>query len=135
MNLEKENIPANKKSKVMPRFRNYQTDHDTAKRKLALLSDDRTKLFGKRYRDEPEAIDEQMAQRQQLLSGTDRLERSSARLKESQRIGYETENIGRETLASLSQQRETLTNTHRTLLESEGYTDNSNKTLRTMARR
>jgi vesicle transport through interaction with t-SNAREs 1 len=47
----------------------------------------------------------------------------------------ETEDIGRNTLADLSQQRETIMHTRNTLLESEGYTDRSIKTLRGMARR
>ncbi|KAK5120201.1 hypothetical protein LTR85_006407 [Meristemomyces frigidus] len=135
MRLEKQNIPQANKVKVNQRFRNYESDVDAAKRKLAGLRDDRSALFGKRYRDTPEGGDEQLEQRQQLLSGTDRLERSSGRLRESQRIALETEDIGRDTLADLSRQRETIEHTRGTLLESEGYTDRSNKTLRSMARR
>lgn len=134
MRLEKENLPANQKTKTNQRFRNYQTDIDAAKRKLESLSSDRSALFGRRYKDNPTA-DDQLEQRQQLLSGTDRLERSSGRLRESQRIALETEDIGRNTLADLSRQRETIEHTRATLLESEGYTDRSNKTLRGMARR
>lgn len=135
MRLEKQNIPSNSKQAVNKRFRNYETEVDAAKRKLASLKDDRSALFGKRYRDEPGVGDEQLEQRQQLLSGTDRLERSSGRLRESQRIALETEDIGRNTLADLSRQRETIEHTRGTLLESEAYTDRSNKTLKTMARR
>ncbi|KAF4546892.1 Protein vesicle transport v-SNARE protein vti1-like protein [Elsinoe fawcettii] len=134
MRLEKENLPANQKSKINQKFRNYQHDVDVAKRKLEGLSSDRSALFGKRYRDNPTG-DDQLEQRQQLLSGTDRLERSSGRLRESQRVALETEDIGRNTLADLSRQRETIEHTRSTLLESEGYTDRSNKTLRGMARR
>ncbi|KAK3670321.1 t-SNARE VTI1 [Recurvomyces mirabilis] len=140
MRLEKQNIPQAQKVKVNQRFRNYETDVDAAKRKLAGMRDDRSALFGKRYRDEPGSGgagggDEQVEQRQQLLSGTDRLDRSSGRLRESQRIALETEDVGRNTLADLSRQRETIEHTRGTLLESEGYTDRSNKTLRGMARR
>lgn len=133
MRLEKQNIPQNAKQKVNQRFRNYESDVDAAKRKLKSMQDDRSVLFGKRYTDNPG--DEQLEQRQQLLSGTDRLERSSGRLRESQRIALETEDIGRNTLADLSRQRETIEHTRGTLLESEGYTDRSNKTLKGMARR
>ena len=73
--------------------------------------------------------------RQQLLSGTDRLNRSSNRLRESQRIALETEQIGAGTLSDLHRQRETIEHTRVTLLDSEGYTDRSIKTLRGMARR
>lgn len=139
MRIEKQNIPASAKSKVNQRFRNMETDIDTVKRKLASMADDRASLFGPgRYKDNPSgaaAVDEQVDQRQQLLSGTDRLQRSSNRLRESQRIALETEDIGRNTLADLSTQRDTIVHTRDTLLESEGYTDRSIKTLRGMARR
>ena len=135
MRLEKQNIPSAAKVKVNQRFRNHESDIDGAKRKLAGLRDDRSALFGRRYRDDDGTGDEQVEQRQQLLSGTDRLERSSGRLRESQRVALETEDIGRNTLADLSRQRETIEHTRGTLLESEGYTDRSNKTLKGMARR
>lgn len=136
MRMEKENIPSQARSKVNARFRNYLTDIDGIKRKLRTLSDDRTALFGDRYRDDPTSIhDQHLEQRQQLLSGTERLERSSARLQESQRVALSTEDIGRDTLADLYRQRETIEHTRSGLLESEGYVDRSVKTLRGMARR
>ena len=90
MRIEKPNIPAPAKSKINQRFRNFESDIDGLKRKLKSLSDDRKALFGSRYTDSP-TTDDQLEQRQQLLSGTDRLERSSGRLRESQRIALETE--------------------------------------------
>ena len=135
MRMEKQNIPQNIKPKINTRFRNYETDIDTVQRKLKGLSSDKAALFGNRYRDEEEGGDAQLEQRQQLLSGTERLERSSGRLRESQRVALETEEIGRNTLADLGRQRETITHTRDTLMESEGYTDRSIKTLRGMARR
>lgn len=134
MRLEKQNIPQASKVKVNQRFRNYESDVDAAKRKLKSLQEDKAALFGKRYTDNPTG-DDQLEQRQQLLSGTDRLERSSGRLRESQRVALEAEDIGRNTLADLGRQRETIEHTRSTLLESEGYTDRSNKTLKGMARR
>ncbi|KAF7592472.1 hypothetical protein BBP40_000253 [Aspergillus hancockii] len=133
MRMEKQNIPSAARSKVNTRFRNYATDIDEAKRKLKSLSDDRKALFGDRYTDDPQ--DEHLEQRQQLLSGTDRLERSSARLQESQRIALETEDIARSTLGDLGRQRETIMHTRNNLQQSEGYVDTSIKTLRGMARR
>ena len=138
MRIEKANIPAALKSKVNTRFRNYQTDIDTLSRKLAGAESDRAALFGARYTDEDGdglASDPQLEQRQQLLHGTDRLERSSGRLRESQRVALETEEVGRNTLADLGRQRETITHTREMLGESEGYADRSIKTLRGMARR
>lgn len=134
MRLEKQNIPQSSKQRVNQRFRNYESDVDAAKRKLRNMQDDKAALFGKRYTDSP-GQDEQLEQRQQLLSGTERLGRSSNRLRDAQRVAYDTEQIGRDTLADLSRQRETIEHTRGTLLESEGYTDRSNKTLKGMARR
>lgn len=134
MQLEKSQIPGPLKSKINARFRNHQTDIDAAKRRLTSLSDDRRVLFGSRYTDNP-TTDDQLEQRQQLLSGTDRLGRSSQRLRESQRIALETEQIGAGTLSDLHRQREQITHTRDTLHSSEGYTDRSIKTLRGMARR
>jgi vesicle transport through interaction with t-SNAREs protein 1 len=135
MRIEKQNIPANQKSKINTRFRNYQTDVDALGRKLSSLQSDRAALFGSRYTDEEEPMDPHVEQRQQLLRGTERLERSSGRLKATQRMAMETEEIGRNALADLASQRETIVRTRDTLGESEGYTDRSIKTLRGMARR
>ena len=136
MNIEKSNIPSATRSKVNSRYRNHQSEIDTLRRKLKGLSSDRNALFGDRYQDDPEANgDPQLAQRQQLLSGTERLGRSGERLRESQRIALETEAIGAGTLADLHQQRNVIENTHRNLQQSEGYVDRSVKTLRGMARR
>ncbi|KAJ4318082.1 t-SNARE VTI1 [Neodidymelliopsis sp. IMI 364377] len=135
MRLEKSNIPASLKSKYNAKFRNFEHDLDSTKRKLESYTNDRSKLFGSRYTDDPEAGDAQLEQRQQLLSGTDRLNRSSGRLRESQRIALETEQIGAGTLSDLHRQRETIEHTRVTLLDSESYTDRSIKTLRGMARR
>jgi len=138
MNLEKSNIPTSARSKVNSRYRNHHSDIDTLNRKLKSLADsDRKQLFGDRYTDDPESgpRDLQLEQRQQLLSGTERLGRSGERLRESQRIALETEQIGASTLADLHQQRNVIENTHRNLLQSEGYVDRSVKTLRGMARR
>ena len=136
MRIEKQQIPQNIKPKINARFRNYESDIDNAQRKLKSLSSDKAALFGNRYTDdETGPSDAQLEQRQQLLSGTDRLDRSSGRLRESQRMALETEEIGRNTLADLGRQRETIEHTRSTLLESEGYTDRSIKTLKGMARR
>lgn len=133
MHLEMSSIPAAQRTKVKQRHRNYESDIDAIKRKLQSLSSDRSALFGNRYTDEP--MDEQLEQRQQLLTGTERLTRSSARLTEAQRIANETEGIGAGVLQDLANQREVITHTRGNLLESEGYTDRSIKTLRGMARR
>ncbi|KAI0485455.1 vesicle transport v-SNARE protein [Xylaria cf. heliscus] len=140
MRLEKQNIPSTNRNKVNTRLRNFETDVDKAKRKLRTLADDRAALFGSRYTDDPNDAgaspsDRQLEQRQQLLAGTDRLDRSSQRLRSSQALANETEAIGAATLADLHAQRERIQHTGEMLFESEGYVDRSVKTLRGMARR
>lgn len=136
MRLEKQNIPTSSRAHVNQRFRNHETDVDSNRRKLDSLSSDRAALFGSRYTDEPGgASDIHLEQRQQLLSGTDRLDRSTQRLKNSQALANETEAVGASTLADLNRQREQIQHTQSTLLQSEGYVDRSVKTLRGMARR
>lgn len=134
MRMERSSLPAQLKTRVSPRLRNAESDVDSLSRRLSSLTSDRSALFGSRYKDDPSG-DDQLEQRQQLLSGTDRLSRSSARLQSSQRIANETEAIGASTLADLARQRETIENTRTGLLTAEGYTDRSIKTLRGMARR
>jgi len=133
MNLEKSNIPSASRTKVNQRFRNHQSDIDVAKRKLKTLADDRSALFGARYSDNPSDV--QLEQRQQLLSGTDRLDRSSQRLKASQALANDTEAIGASTLADLYSQRDTIQHTSQTLQDSDDYVTKSLKTLKGMARR
>ncbi|MCJ1267814.1 hypothetical protein MMC22_007700 [Lobaria immixta] len=134
MRIERSNIPSAARSKINQRFRNFESDIDAAKRKLKTLADDRKALFGNRYSDNP-STDDQLEQRQQLLSGTERLDRSSHRLRNAQITANETEDIGRDTLADLQIQRETIVHTRERMLESEGYVDRSVKTLRGMSRR
>jgi vesicle transport through interaction with t-SNAREs 1 len=138
MNLSKSSIPTALRAKINARYRNHASDLDTLSRRLKTSKSssadaDRSALFGERYTDDPQ--DAALEQRQQLLSGTERLGRSGERLRESQRLALETEQIGTNTLADLHQQRNVIENTHRNLLQSEGYVDRSVKTLRGMARR
>lgn len=140
MQLELSSLPSSQRDKCKRKIRDAKTDIDNIGRKVLSLTSDRSKLFGSRYRDEESgsgkgSMDEQLEQRQQLLSGTERLTRSSARLTEAQRIANETEGIGAGVLRDLAGQREQIVGTRERLLESEGYTDRSIKTLRGMARR
>ncbi|KAI1257793.1 hypothetical protein MGN70_000837 [Eutypa lata] len=139
MRLEKQNIPSSTRTKVNQRFRNHETDTDKARRRLRSLADDRAALFGGRYRDDDDTAsggaDAHLEQRQQLLAGTERLDRSSQRLRSSQALANETEAIGAHTLGELAQQRSRIQNVNDRFLESETYVDRSVKTLRGMARR
>ncbi|KAJ4413579.1 t-SNARE VTI1 [Neurospora sp. IMI 360204] len=137
MNMEKQNVPSSSRTAINKRLRDYRSDVDKYHRKLQTLATDRSALFGGRYTDNPGSSsgDRHFEQRQQLLSGTDRLDRSTQRLKASQALAAETETIGASTLADLHRQREVIEHTTTILYESEGYVDRSVKTLKGMARR
>ncbi|EPS45286.1 hypothetical protein H072_737 [Dactylellina haptotyla CBS 200.50] len=134
MRIEKENLPTNIRSKYAPRVRNYEHDLDKTKQTLkrAAATADRQNIYGGKG---PSGIDSVYEQRQQLLSGTDRLERSSQRLQNSQRLAAETENIGAGILGDLHQQRSTLENAREGLWDGERYVNRSVQTLKGMARR
>ena len=136
MRLEIQNIPTSIRQRINPRLRNYAHDLDIAKRQLKKLAEnaERDALFGGRGAT-GRSGDAVTDQRQQLLSGTERLDRSSQRLRDSHRLANETEQIGAGILGDLRGQREIIVNTHSMLQESEGYVDKSIKTLRGMARR
>ena len=136
MSLELNNIPTAARSKPRARLRGYTSDLDKARNQLIKLEQDsaQAELFGGR-RAGGTGGDRLGEQRQQLLSGTERLDRSSQRLRESERIARETEMVGGGILEDLGRQREMITNTHDTLNESERYLDRSVKTIKGMARR
>jgi len=135
MTLEISNIPSPKRQAPRSRVRQYTADLDSARGTMLKASQnaDRDALFGNRGGQG--SGDPHMDQRQQLLSGTQRLEQSSERLRESERIARETEGIGGRVLEDLRGQRDRIQQTHETLNNSEAYLDRSVKTLRGMARR
>ncbi|KAF3936453.1 hypothetical protein ABW19_dt0206464 [Dactylella cylindrospora] len=134
MRIEVQNIPTNIRSKFSPRVRNYDHDLDKAKQTLkrAAMEAERQNIYGSKG---PTGQDAVYEQRQQLLSGTDRLERTSQRLQNSHRLANETENIGAGILSDLHVQRTQLLSARDGLLEGEGYVNKSVQTLRGMARR
>ncbi|RPA75863.1 V-snare-domain-containing protein [Ascobolus immersus RN42] len=134
MKLELQNIPSNVRSRITPRFRNHQTSLDRTKSLLKKLQSAFDGPYGGRV-GSPGLNDSVYTQRDQLLGGTERLERSSGRLRDSHRIAMETEAIGAGILGDLQGQREQLQNTARVLNDSENYVDRSVKTIRGMSRR
>ncbi|KAK9343243.1 t-SNARE [Lipomyces starkeyi] len=141
MAIELQNISSGSRAKLNARLRGYRSDLDKVKRELRRASEqaDRTELFGARAAQSRggglSADDISQDQRQQLLSGTDRLETSSQRLRDSQRLANETESIGAGILTDLRGQREQIVNSRNVLMEADTYVDKSIRTLRGMARR
>jgi len=121
---EKQHLPSTARAPVNRRFRDYNSDVDGHRRKLRSLGLSGTASTGDKYLD----------QRQQLLSGTDRLDQSSQRLKASEALAAQSEDTAARTLAELQRQREVIDHTNEGLRESETYLDRSIKTLKGMSR-
>ncbi|KAK9452510.1 t-SNARE [Dipodascopsis uninucleata] len=142
MAIELQNIAVSHRGKLNIRLRGYRSDLDKAKRDLRKAGEvsERQDLFGSRLKGQSgtsTVSSDEMSQdqRQQLLSGTDRLEASSQRLRDSQRLANETESIGANILTDLRGQREQIINSRNVLMEADTYVDKSIRTLRGMARR
>lgn len=135
MSLEVQNMPANQKSTFNTRIREYKAEVEQNKSRLHQLLDeeDRGALFGARYTDADGDVHN--LQRKQLLSNNASLDRTLDRLRESQRIALETENIGGNILNDLRAQREQITNSRNTLASADTYVDKSIQTLKSMTRR
>ena len=74
-------------------------------------------------------------QRQTLLDNTETLERSSAKLTQSQRIALETEHVGAQILNDLYSQRQTIQRSRDRLRETDHELNESSRTLNLMIRR
>lgn len=140
MSAEVQGIPTSDRSQYNTKIRGHRAEIDKAKRELRKLTDKqgRAQLFEGREiasGESAEYSDDASNQRQQLLSNQQRLERSSERLRDAQRVGNETEAIGAGILNDLRGQREQITNSRNTLMEADSHVDRSLRTLRSMARR
>ncbi|KAK6464653.1 snare region anchored in the vesicle membrane C-terminus-domain-containing protein [Scheffersomyces coipomensis] len=140
MSIEVQNLPNNQRSSFNAKIRQYKTQVDDSKSRLNLILDDEDKrqLFGSRYSDNGDgefgdSVHDQ--QRKQLLNNNSSLDRSSQRLKDSQRIALETEGIGGNILNDLRAQREQIEGSRSTLSTADSYVDKSIRTLKSMSRR
>lgn len=134
MGIEVQNLPSNQRSTYNTKLRQYKSQLDDCKSNLNKLVDDqdRQDLFGSRYTDEDGVSSDQ---RKQLLQNNSSLDRSSQRLKDSQRTALETESIGGNILNDLRSQREQIQGSRNTLATADNYVDKSIKTLKSMSRR
>ncbi|CAN6674275.1 t-SNARE Vti1p [Trichomonascus vanleenenianus] len=139
LSIEVQNIASASRGKYNSRLREYRAQVAGAKRQLkeAEAEADRKALFGDRP-GTPQGnnvADDASDQRSQLLGGQASLERSSQRLRDSQRVAHETEAVGATILSDLRGQREQIVNSRDVLMEADGFVDKSMRTIRTMTRR
>lgn len=136
MNIEVQNLPNNQRSSYNAKIRQYKAQAEVSKSELKKLLDDQDKyeLYGNRYSDfdDGSAGDQQ---RKQLLNNNSSLDRSSQRLRDSQRVALETESIGGNILNDLRSQREQISGSRNTLQTADNYVDRSVQTLKSMSRR
>ncbi|CAA17790.1 Vesicle transport v-SNARE protein vti1 [Schizosaccharomyces pombe] len=139
MEIEITGIPTSERGLVNGRIRSYRSTLEEWRRHLKeeIGKSDRKALFGNRDETSGDYIasDQDYDQRTRLLQGTNRLEQSSQRLLESQRIANETEGIGASILRDLHGQRNQLEHSLEMLGDTSGHLDRSLRTLKTMARR
>ncbi|KAK6359487.1 hypothetical protein TWF696_000643 [Orbilia brochopaga] len=135
MRIEVQNIPTNIRSKFSPRVRNYDHDLDRHKQSLKRAAAEADRAGNIYAGKGPIGQDSVYEQRQQLLSGTERLERSSQRLTNSQRVAAETENVGAGILSDLHAQRSVLVRANENISMGEQYIGKSVSTIRGMSRR
>jgi vesicle transport through interaction with t-SNAREs protein 1 len=136
MNIEVQNLPNNQRSSYNAKIRQYKSQAEVSKSELRKLLDDQDKyeLYGNRYSDfDDGSVGDQ--QRKQLLNNNSSLDRSSQRLRDSQRVALETESIGGNILNDLRSQREQISGARNTLQTADNYVDRSIQTLKSMSRR
>ncbi|RKP11225.1 t-SNARE [Piptocephalis cylindrospora] len=136
MEMEILNLSPSLKAQLQPRLRGHSADLEALRRELKRLI---ARGDGKGNRDELLARTDVDSlshdQRDRLLGGTQRLQDSSRRLEESNRLALDTETLGIGILGDLRAQREQIQHTRSTLQEADSYVDRAQRTLKGMARR
>ncbi|KNC46450.1 Qb-SNARE [Thecamonas trahens ATCC 50062] len=151
MELEIRSLPPASKNKLTPRLRKYQADLTVLKRDMRRIG---SQTSAQASRDELMAgaapgagaaslgtgggaimSTREIAQRQRILDGKRRLEETSNRLSNAQRLALESEEIGANTLSELHQQREIIERADRNLYIADDNVSRGHKLVRTMNRR
>lgn len=137
MSIEVQNFPQDQRSSYNSKIRQYKSQASECKEELKRLLDDedRKALFGDNYNDSNTGGGLTTDQRRQLLQNSSALDRTSERLKDSQRIALDTENVGGNILNDLRSQREQISGSRNTLMAADTYVDRSVRTLKSMSRR
>jgi vesicle transport through interaction with t-SNAREs protein 1 len=136
MNLESRNLPASQKNKIQSQIRGFKAELQQIKNNLknnaALITVERQELFGGITEDlEISSYD----QRERLLKSSDKLDKTSDRIHEANKLALESETIGKDVLVTLSGQRQQIENSKDSLQETNTYLSNAKKILNGMGRR
>lgn len=138
MDLEARSLPPGVKASLLAKLREYKTDLNNLKTELKRIS-----LANSNQAARDELLESGMAdammvaadQRGRLLMSTERLNKSSDRIRESRKVMLETEDLGVSILQDLHQQRQSLLHAHNTLHGVDDNISRSKKILTNMSRR
>ncbi|XP_071689624.1 vesicle transport v-SNARE 11-like [Rutidosis leptorrhynchoides] len=136
MDLEARRVPAGIKATLLAKLRGYKNDLGNLKTETKRFQSTnvtaRDELLEMGRSDSMQVSSDQRAR---LMMSTERLEKSTDRVKESRRTMFETEEIGVSILQDLHQQRQSLLHANTTLHGVDDNIGRSKKVLSEMARR
>lgn len=138
MDLEARSLPPNVKASLLAKVREYKTDLNNLKTEIKRISSANSNQAARDELLESGMADAMMVaadQRGRLLMSTERLNKSSDRIRESRKVMLETEDLGVSILQDLHQQRQSLLHAHNTLHGVDDNISRSKKILTNMSRR
>ncbi|CAE6072714.1 unnamed protein product [Arabidopsis arenosa] len=138
MDLEARSLPPNVKSSLLVKLREYKSDLNNFKTEVKRITSGNLNANARDELLEAGMADKLTAsadQRSRLMMSTDRLGRTTDRIKDSRRTMLETEEIGVSILQDLHGQRESLLRAHETLHGVDDNVGKSKKILTAMTRR
>ncbi|KAG7559192.1 SNARE domain [Arabidopsis thaliana x Arabidopsis arenosa] len=138
MDLEARSLPPNVKSSLLVKLREYKSDLNNFKTEVKRITSGNLNGNARDELLEAGMADKLTAsadQRSRLMMSTDRLGRTTDRIKDSRRTMLETEEIGVSILQDLHGQRESLLRAHETLHGVDDNVGKSKKILTAMTRR
>ncbi|KAG9132265.1 hypothetical protein Leryth_020551 [Lithospermum erythrorhizon] len=138
MDLEARSLPPSVKASLLAKLREYKSDMSNLKSEVKRIMSSNANYSARDRLLESGMADTDMVaadQRSRLMMSTERLNKSSDRVKESRRTMLETEELGVSILQDLHQQRQSLLHAHDTLNGVDDNISRSKKILTTMSRR
>ncbi|KAL1194428.1 Vesicle transport v-SNARE 13 [Cardamine amara subsp. amara] len=138
MDLEARSLPPNVKSSLLVKLREYKSDLNNFKSEVKRITSGNLNATARDELLEAGMADTLTAsadQRSRLMMSTDRLGRSTDRIKDSRRTMLETEELGVSILQDLHGQRQSLLRAHETLHGVDDNVGKSKKILTAMTRR
>ncbi|XP_027123631.1 vesicle transport v-SNARE 13-like isoform X2 [Coffea arabica] len=138
MDLEARSLPPSVKASLLAKLREYKTDLNNLKTEVKRISSANSNQAARDELLESGMADAMMVaadQRGRLMMSTERLNKSSDRIRESRKVMLETEDLGVSILQDLHQQRQSLLHAHNTLHGVDDNISRSKKILTNMSRR